>query len=68
MYEMEDADMHDALQTFDSEVPSPETMQLDPDEYIIDPPLDEKDDVAIITPEEPMDDAEDDLPKADDCE
>lgn len=55
-------------QTFDAETMSPTGMQVDGDEYVIDPPENERDGVAIINPDD--DDAAEQiagLPTADDC-
>lgn len=56
----------DSDQTFDGEALSPTGMQVDGDEYVIEPPESERDDVAIINPD---DDAEKvaGLPTADNC-
>jgi hypothetical protein len=53
-------------QTFDAETLSPTGMQVDGDEYVIEPPEDERDDVAIINPDDGAEQLAG-LPTADDC-
>lgn len=56
----------DSDQAFDGETLSPTGMQVDGDEYVVEPPESERDDVAIINPD---DDGEQlaGLPTADNC-
>jgi sugar lactone lactonase YvrE len=56
----------DSDQAFDGETLSPTGMQVDGDEYVVEPPESENDDVAIINPD---DDGEQlvALPTADNC-
>lgn len=65
-----EADFFDYDQSLDSETQSPNDMLVDPGEYVIGPPESEKDDLAVINPDElNNDDVEQQpgLPLADDC-
>ena len=55
-------------QNVDAEIHSPNEMMVDPDDYVVELPQNEKDDVAIINPDhlDGMDDVAA-LPRADDC-
>ena len=54
--------------SYDADILSPNDMLVDPDEYVVEPPENEKDDVAIINPDQLGSDVElPDLPRADDC-
>ncbi len=49
---------------------SPNDLQMDADEYVVEPPESEKDDVAIINPDQLSSESVEqlpDLPLADDC-
>jgi len=54
-------------QTFDAETMSPTGMQVDGDEYVIEPPESERDGVAIINPDDDAAEQVAGLPTADDC-
>ena len=57
-------------QSLDSETQSPNDMLVDPEEYVIGPPESEKDDLAVINPDELNNEDVDQmpgLPLADDC-
>jgi hypothetical protein len=65
------ADWPDYYQSVDSETQSPNDMLVDPEEYVIGPPESEKDDLAVINPDELNNDDVDQmpgLPLADDCQ
>jgi hypothetical protein len=65
------ADWSDCYQSLDSETQSPNDMLVDPDEYVIGPPESEKDDLAVINPDELNNDEADQipgLPLANDCQ
>jgi hypothetical protein len=49
------------MQSFDADIQSPNDMIIDPDEYVVEQPENEKEDIAIINPDEPV------QPPADDC-
>lgn len=51
-------------QSYDPEIESPNDMIVDPDEFVVEPES-ERDDVAIINPDQDGDQAG--LPRADDC-
>jgi hypothetical protein len=64
------ADWSLSNQSLDSEIHSPNDMLVDPDEYVVEAPESEKDDVAIIGPEQLNGDNVEqppELPTADDC-
>lgn len=56
------AQYHNILQSFEG-IQSPNDMQIDGDEYVIEPPESEKDDVTIITPDEFSGDSAEQLPQ-----
>lgn len=58
----------DFEQTMDAEIHSPNEMMVDPDDYVVELPQNEKDDVAIINPDQ-LDGMDDVVtrPRADDC-
>jgi len=61
----------DCYQSLDSEIQSPNDMLVDPDEHVIGPPESEKDNLAVINPDELNNDEVDlmpGLPLADDCQ
>jgi hypothetical protein len=45
------ADLSCSDQSFDTDVHSPNEMLVDPEEYVVEPALGEKDDIAIINPD-----------------
>lgn len=55
-------------QNSDAEIHSPNEMMVDPDDYVVELPQNEKDDIAIINPDQldGMDEIAA-LPRADDC-
>ncbi len=64
------ADLIISDQSLDSEIQSPNDMLVDPDEYVVEPPENEKDDLAVINPDDLSNDNYDQLPSlpmADDC-
>jgi hypothetical protein len=65
-----DAHLFECDQSLDSETQSQNDMLIDPDEFVIGPPESEKDDLAVINPDELSNDDVDQmpgLPLADDC-
>jgi hypothetical protein len=65
-YDTDETELSDSVQSFDAEIQSPSGMQIDGDEYVIEPPESGLDDVAIINPDEDVDQVPG-LPRADNC-
>lgn len=62
------SDCYPSPQSMDSEVHSPNEMMVDPDEYVVEAPETEKDDVAIINPDQLNGDTDETSElRADDC-